>query len=107
MLLYKRVNNSISLNIGGKMSNNTTITTQTYRGTFVKINGESRSMRFVRIPDLPSGMISESAHQHIRHLQELHGSEVVYDLDKQGFRSYNWKTSTDSSNAEETVSISI
>ena len=89
------------------MSNNTTITTQTYRGTFVIINGESRSMRFVRIPDLPSGTISESAHQHIRHLQQLHGSEVVYDLDKQAFRSYNWKTSTDSSNAEETVSISI
>ena len=89
------------------MSNNTTITTQTYRGTFVKINGESRSMRFVRIADLPAGMISESAHQHIRHLQQLHGSEVVYDLDKQGFRSYNWKTSSDSSNSEETVSISL
>jgi hypothetical protein len=89
------------------MSNNTTITTQTYRGTFVKVNGQKRSMRFVRIPDLPAGMISESAHQHIRHLQGLHGSEVVYDLDKQGFRSYNWKTSSDSSNAEETVSISI
>jgi len=92
------------------MSNNTTITTQTYRGTFVKINGESRSMRFVRIADLPAGMISEAAHQHIRHLQQLHGSEVVYDLDKQGFRSYNsynWKTSSDSSNSEETVSISL
>ena len=89
------------------MSNNTTITTQTYRGTFVKLNGQKRSMRFVRISDLPAGMISESAHQHIRHLQQLHGSEVVYDLDKQGFRSYNWETSTASSNAEETVSISL
>ena len=89
------------------MSNNTTITTQTYRGTFVKINGESRSMRFIRIADLPAGMISEAAHQHIRHLQQLHGSEVVYDLDKQCFRSYNWKTSSDSSNSEETVSISL
>ena len=44
------------------MSNNTIITTQTYRGTFVKINGESRSMRFIRIADLPTGTISESAH---------------------------------------------
>jgi len=52
-------------------------------------------------------MISEAAHQHIRHLQQLHGSEVVYDLDKQGFRSYNWKTSSDSSNSEETVLISL
>jgi len=89
------------------MSNNTTITRQTYRGTFVKINGESRSMRFIRISDLPAGMISEAAHRHIRHLQQLHGSEAVYDLDKQGFRSYNWKTSSDSSNSEETVSISL
>ena len=72
MLYYKRVNNSISLNIGGKMSNNTTITTQTYRGTFVKINGESRSMRFVRIADLPVGTISESAHQHIRRHRHHH-----------------------------------
>jgi len=89
------------------MSNNTTITTQTYRGTFVKINGESRSMRFVRISDLPDGTITEAAHRHIDYLQKLHGSEVVYDLDKQGFRSYNWKTSSDSSSSEETVTISL
>ena len=89
------------------MSNNTTITTQTYRGTFVKVNGQKRSMRFVRISDLPDGMISESAHKHIQHLQGLHGSEIVYDLDKQGFRAYNWNTSSASSNAQETVSISL
>ena len=71
------------------MSNNITITTQTYRGTFTKVNGESRSMRFVRISDLPTGTISEAAHQHIDNLQKLHGSEVVYDLDKQAFRV--WK----------------
>ena len=91
----------------GKMSNNITITTQTYRGTFTKVNGESRSMRFVRISDLPTGTISEAAHQHIDNLQKLHGSEVVYDLDKQGFRSYNWKTSSNSSSSEETVTISL
>jgi len=89
------------------MSNTTTITAQVNKGTFTKINGEARTMRFVRLTDLPDGMITESAQSHIDRLQSLHGSEVVYDIDKEGFRSYNWKSSTNESKSVQTVSVKI
>ena len=89
------------------MSNTTIITAQVNKGTFTKINGEARTMRFVRLADLPDGMITESAQSHVDRLQALHGSEIVYDIDKEGFRSYNWKKSSNESKSVQTVSIKI
>jgi hypothetical protein len=89
------------------MRNNTTITAQVNKGTFIKINGEPRTMRFVRLVDLPSGMISESAQKHVDRLQQLHGSEIVYDIDKQDYRAYNWKKSTNESKSVQTVTVKI
>jgi hypothetical protein len=89
------------------MSNTTIITAQVNKGTFTKINGEARTMRFVRLADLPDGMITESAQSHVDKLQALHGSEIVYDIDKEGFRSYNWKKSSNESKSVQTVSIKI
>ena len=85
----------------------TTITAQVNKGTFTKINGEARTMRFVRLVDFPKGMISESAQQHVDRLQGLHGSEIVYDIDKQDYRAYNWTKSSDESKSVQTVTVKI
>jgi hypothetical protein len=60
-----------------------------YNGTFQKLNGERRTMRFIRKSDLPSSMVNEST---IADLEGKTGNEVVYDVDKRSFRQFNWKT---------------
>ena len=60
-----------------------------FNGTFQKLNGERRTMRFIRKSDLPSSMINEAT---IRTLEGKTGSEVVYDIDARAFRQFNWKT---------------
>ncbi len=72
--------------IGGNMSNtNVTI----FNGTFQKLNGERRTMRFIRKSDIPSSMINEET---IKTLEGKTGNEVVYDVDARQFRQFNWKT---------------
>lgn len=60
-----------------------------YNGTFRKLNGQKRTMRFIRRQDLPSNMVNEST---IADLEGKTGNEVVYDVDKRGFRQFNWNT---------------
>ncbi len=67
------------------MSKNVTI----YTGTFTKVNGESRTMSFIRQGDLPSSMVNTST---INEMQKKTGSEVVYDTDRKQFRQFNWNT---------------
>ena len=68
------------------------MTATAYRATFTKANGENREMNFVRLNDLPEaflhGKIKGTGKQ--RTLNE--GQEVVWDLDNNGFRVFNWKT---------------
>ena len=67
------------------MSKNVTI----YTGTFTKINGEKRTMKFIRKGDLPSSMVNEST---IKNLEDRTGSEVVFDTENRQFRQFNWNT---------------
>ena len=60
-----------------------------FNGTFRKLNGETRTMRFIRKSDLPASMVNEAT---ISNLEGKTHSEVVYDVDKRGFRQFNWKT---------------
>ena len=60
-----------------------------YNGTFRKLNGQRRTMRFIRKADLPSNMINERT---ISTLEGKTGNEVVYDVDKREFRQFNWNT---------------
>ena len=60
-----------------------------YNGTFRKLNGQRRTMRFIRCQDLPSSMVNEST---IADLEGKTGNEVVYDVDKRSFRQFNWNT---------------
>tara|TARA_B100000700_G_C14444435_1_gene578680 strand:+ start:134 stop:394 length:261 start_codon:yes stop_codon:yes gene_type:complete len=66
-------------------------TINAYVGTFEKKTGEERSMRFVKISDLPEGfMDSQTKGGQQRKLSE--GNELVWDLDKKQFRVFNWNT---------------
>lgn len=61
-----------------------------YEGTFVKQNGDHRTMRFVKLNEVPSGFLPESKGGSSRNLAE--GTELVWDLDSNGFRAFNWST---------------
>ena len=66
-------------------------TINAYVGTFEKKTGEERSMRFVKISDLPEEfMASKTKGGRQRKLSE--GRELVWDLDKAEFRVFNWNT---------------
>jgi hypothetical protein len=66
-------------------------TLNAYVGTFEKKSGEERSMRFVKIEDLPQDfMLSKTKGGKQRKLSE--GNELVWDLDKKEFRVFNWNT---------------
>jgi len=62
-----------------------------YRGTFVKSNGEQRTMNFVKLADLPQGFLESVTNGGSqRNLAE--GQELVWDVDANAFRIYNWNT---------------
>lgn len=72
-----------------------------YTGTFTKKSGEERTMRFVRLPDLPEQFLSEqvSGNGAVRNLAD--GLELVWDVENSGFRVFNWNTTTTQTNHEE------
>jgi hypothetical protein len=66
-------------------------TVNAYVGTFEKKSGEERSMRFVKVDDLPAEFLdSKTKGGQQRKLSE--GSELVWDLDEKAFRVFNWNT---------------
>ena len=67
------------------MSKNVTI----FTGTFTKINGEKRTMNFIRQSNIPKNMLNSRI---ISEMQSKTGSEVVYDIDLRQFRLFNWNT---------------
>tara|TARA_R100000231_G_scaffold98198_1_gene73332 strand:- start:62 stop:313 length:252 start_codon:yes stop_codon:yes gene_type:complete len=54
-----------------------------HTGTFTKLNGQKRTMRFVKYEDVPSSIKGKS----IRAMSS--GFETVYDIDSKGFRTFN------------------
>ncbi len=67
---------------------NTTTNYTTYTGTFVKQNGQSRKMTFIKGTDVPQSVGSSATR--VRKLNE--GYEIVYDVEASGFRIFNWNT---------------
>ena len=63
-----------------------------YQATFTKKDGSPREIRFVRTDDMPEKWFAK----HVkgtgkkRTLQE--GNELVWDIDNEGFRVFNWNT---------------
>ena len=63
-----------------------------YNGTFTKKNGEARTMRFIRITDIPDKSITPQIKGTGRKPTLAEGMELVWDLDTNAFRMFNWKT---------------
>ena len=61
-----------------------------YTGTFTKQDGTTRTMRFIRSRDVPQTQFKNPASTMNRKLRE--GYEVVYDIERRGFRAFNWNT---------------
>jgi hypothetical protein len=66
---------------------------KSYQGTFVKQNGDERTMTFVRLADMPEDFIATRIKGTGKkaNLTEI-GRELVWDLDAAAFRVFNWKT---------------
>lgn len=63
-----------------------------YKGTFTKTNGSNRTMYFVRTKDLPSTFIENNTTNSGRTRTLSEGLETVWDLENQGWRTFNWTT---------------
>jgi len=61
-------------------------------GTYTKKDGSLRTMRFVRISDLPEDFVSSQLKGSGKPRQLIEGYQLVWDLDKKGFRIFNQKT---------------
>ena len=71
------------------MSNNTiTINANVYSGSFVKRDGTTRSMRFIKENAVPQSL--RGSGQKPQYLDSKH--EVVFDLDQNGWRVFNHDT---------------
>ena len=65
-----------------------------HTGTFTKLNGQKRTMRFVKYEDVPVSIrgskiraTSSIKGNSIRSMSS--GFETVYDIDSKGFRTFN------------------
>ena len=61
-----------------------------YTGTYTKQDGTQRTMQFMRTQDLPSDRFGETQRNPNRKMQE--GYEIVFDIQRMGFRAFNWNT---------------
>lgn len=64
-----------------------------YKGTFKKKNGESRDMVFARLLDLPESFLSEKVQGAGSEQSYPPGMELVWDLEADNFRVFNWTAS--------------
>ena len=63
-----------------------------YSATFVKANGEKREMKFIKLNDLPNDFLDGKIKNKDKQKALTEGHEVVWDIDKNGFRIFNWNT---------------
>lgn len=66
-----------------------------YSGTFVKNNGDERAMTFVKLSDLPAGFLDNKVkgdNPTARQNNLAEGLELVWDVEANAFRVYNWNT---------------
>lgn len=63
-----------------------------FKATFVKKNGEERTMKFVKLEHLSTKFLKENIKGNGKERFLPLGQELVYDLDLKGWRIFNWKT---------------
>jgi hypothetical protein len=66
-----------------------------YKGTFKKKNGESRQMTFARLADLPEQFLETRIIGAGSEQKYPEGMELVWDLEADNFRIFNWKSVDD------------
>ena len=71
-----------------------------YTGTFTKQDGTTRTMRFIRSQDVPRSQFKNPASTMNRNLRD--GYEVVYDIERRGFRAFNWNSTIGEVTSQET-----
>lgn len=65
-----------------------------FKGSFVKKNGEQRIMMFSRIADLPNGFVASKIVGAGTEKKYPDGMELVWDLEEDDFRIFNYKTAS-------------
>ena len=66
-----------------------------YKGTFKKKNGEARQMTFARLVDLPEQFLETRIIGAGSEQNYPEGMELVWDLEADNFRIFNWKSADD------------
>ena len=66
-----------------------------YKGTFKKKNGDSRQMTFARLADLPERFLETRIIGAGSEQKYPEGMELVWDLEADNFRIFNWNTIED------------
>ncbi len=61
-------------------------------GTYTKKDGSLRTMRFVKVSELPEDFLSSQLKGSGKPRQLVEGYQLVWDLDKKAFRIFNQKT---------------
>lgn len=72
-----------------------------YTGTFLKKNGDERTMNFVRLDDLPQEFITSRIKGAKKPNKLTEGLELVWDMDISEFRIFNWQTTQGEVNEKE------
>lgn len=67
-----------------------------YKGTFKKKNGEMRDMFFAKLSDLPDTFLDKKVQGTGQERQYPEGMELVWDLEEDNFRVFNYKNATSS-----------
>jgi hypothetical protein len=63
-----------------------------YKGTFTKKDGSKRTMKFIKTKDLPNKFLSDRLKGTGKESNLGESRELVWDLDNQGFRVFNYET---------------
>ena len=66
-----------------------------FKGSFKKKSGDKREMFFARISDLPGDFIATKISGAGKEQHYPEGMELVWDLEEDDFRIFNWKTKVD------------
>ena len=66
-----------------------------FKGSFKKKSGENREMIFARIDDLPVTFVASKITGAGKEQNYPEGMELVWDLENDDFRIFNWKTVVD------------
>ena len=64
-----------------------------YKASFKKKSGEPRMMVFSRLTDLPSDFLEKNVQGAGSETKYPEGMELVWDLEADDFRVFNWRTS--------------